>query len=90
LESFLQNYGFLFVALIQQSLLAFTLYFPLMAGQLSLAGPGFYALGGYVAAIMSTNDFFAPWQAFLGWTIFPLEWLIAALAYVLGRAGGSP
>ncbi len=89
MEGFLQNYGFLLVTLVQQSLLAFTLYFPLMAGQLSLAGAGFYALGGYVAALMATNALFASWRAFLGWTIFPLEWvfgglLSAILAVVVG------
>ena len=31
-------------------MLALSLYLPLMAGQLSLASPGFYALGGYIAA----------------------------------------
>lgn len=80
---FLQNYGFLLVTLVQQSLLAMSLYFPLTAGQLSLAGPGFYALGGYIAAIMATADFFAPWRDALGWVIFPLGWLAAAFASAL-------
>ncbi len=80
MEDFLQNYGFLLVTLVQQSLLAMSLYFPLMAGQLSLASPGYYALGGYIAAIMATNEYFAAWRDTLGWVIFPLEWLIAALA----------
>src|SRR6516162_5949431 len=40
-----------------QAILALSLYLPLMAGQLSLASPGFYALGGYTAAIMSTEVF---------------------------------
>ena len=79
MEAFLSNYGFLLVTLVQQSLLAMSLYFPLAAGQLSLASPGFYALGGYVAAIMATADYFAPWRDSLGWLIFPLEWLIAGL-----------
>lgn len=83
MEEFLQNYGFLLVTLVQQSLLAMSLYFPLTAGQLSLASPGFYALGGYVAAIMATANYFAPWRAALGWAIFPLEWLIAGLASAL-------
>ena len=39
------------------AVLALTLYLPLMAGQLSVASPGFYALGGYVAAILSTKVF---------------------------------
>jgi branched-chain amino acid transport system permease protein len=79
MEAFLSNYGFLLVTLVQQSLLAMSLYFPLAAGQLSLASPGFYALGGYVAAIMATADYFAPWRDSLGWLIFPLEWLVAGL-----------
>lgn len=83
MEEFLQNYGFLLVTLVQQSLLAMSLYFPLAAGQLSLASPGFYALGGYVAAIMATADYFAPWRDSLGWVIFPLEWLIAGIVSAL-------
>ena len=83
MEEFLQNYGFLLVTLVQQSLLALSLYFPLTAGQLSLAAPGFYSLGGYIAAIMATADYFAPWRDTLGWAIFPLEWLIAAIASAL-------
>jgi len=83
MEEFLQNYGFLLVTLVQQSLLALSLYFPLTAGQLSLASPGFYALGGYIAAIMATADYYAPWRDALGWAIFPLEWLIAALVSAL-------
>jgi branched-chain amino acid transport system permease protein len=83
MEDFLQNYGFLLVTLVQQSLLAMSMYFPLTAGQLSLASPGFYSLGGYIAAIMATAEYFAPWRAALGWAMFPLEWLIAALASAL-------
>lgn len=80
MDGFLQNSGFLIVTMVQQALLAMSLYFPLMAGQLSLASPGFYALGGYIAAIMGTVEFFAPWRDTLGWAIFPLEWLAAGLA----------
>ena len=79
MDAFLQNYGFLLVSLVQQALLAFSLYFPLMSGQLSLASPGFYALGGYVAAIIGTMEFFAPWRDVLGWVVFPLEWLVAGV-----------
>ena len=79
MDEFLQNYGFLLVTLVQQSLLAYSLYFPLMAGQLSLASPGFYALGGYIAAIMATAECFAPWRDTLGWGIFPLGWLAAGI-----------
>lgn len=79
MEEFLQNYGFLLVTLVQQSLLALSLYFSLMTGQLSLASPGFYALGGYIAAIMATVDSCAPLRDALGWTVYPLEWLVAGL-----------
>jgi branched-chain amino acid transport system permease protein len=50
-------YGFLIVSCVLAALLALSLYLPLMAGQLSLASPGFYALGGYVAAVLSTRVF---------------------------------
>jgi branched-chain amino acid transport system permease protein len=83
MEEFLQNSGFLIVTMVQQALLAMSLYFPLMSGQLSLASPGFYALGGYIAAIMGTAEIFAPWRASLGWVIFPVEWLAAAIASAL-------
>jgi branched-chain amino acid transport system permease protein len=83
MEDFLQNYGFLLVTLVQQSLLAMSMYFPLTAGQLSLASPGFYSLGGYIAAVMATADYFAPWRDALGWAMFPLEWLIAAVSSAL-------
>jgi branched-chain amino acid transport system permease protein len=53
------NNGFLLVSMILAAMLALSLYLPLMAGQLSLASPGFYALGGYIAAVMSTR-FFTP------------------------------
>jgi branched-chain amino acid transport system permease protein len=79
MDNFLQNNGFLLVTMVQQALLAMSLYYPLMSGQLSLASPGFYALGGYVAAIMGTIEFFAPWRDTLGWVIFPLEWLAAGI-----------
>ena len=80
MEEFLQNYGFLLVTMVQQSLLAMSLYYPLLTGQLSLASPGFYALGGYIAAIMGTAEVFAPWRDTLGWVIFPIETVIAAVA----------
>lgn len=67
------------MTMVQQALLAMSLYYPLMSGQLSLASPGFYALGGYVAAIIGTVEFFAPWRDTLGWVIFPLEWLAAGI-----------
>jgi len=54
---FLSTYGFLIVSMLFQAMLGLSLYIPLMTGQLSLASPGFYALGGYIAAIMSTAVF---------------------------------
>ncbi|MFZ4858498.1 MAG: branched-chain amino acid ABC transporter permease [Desulfuromonadaceae bacterium] len=79
MDEFLQNNGFLIVTMVQQALLAMSLYYPLMAGQLSLASPGFYALGGYVAAIIGTIEIFAPVRDSLGWFVFPLEWLVAGV-----------
>ncbi|MBI5484869.1 MAG: branched-chain amino acid ABC transporter permease [Deltaproteobacteria bacterium] len=91
MDDFLQNNGFLIVTLVQQSLLAMSLYYPLMAGQLSLASPGFYALGGYVAAIIGTAEYFAPWRDSLGWVVFPLEWLAAGIiSAVLALLVGIP
>ena len=80
---FLDNYGFLIVAIIQQALLGMSLWYPLMAGQLSLASIGFYSLGGYIAAIMGTSPLFAAWRETLGAALYPVEWLIAMLASVL-------
>lgn len=88
---FLQQYGFLIATMLQQGLLGLSLYAPLMAGQLSLASPGFYALGGYIAAIMLTNPAFAGWRDVLGNGIYPLTWLLSALACaLLGVVVGVP
>ncbi len=57
MADFFTTYGFLIVSMIFGALLGISLYLPLMAGQLSLATPGFYALGGYIAAILSTKVF---------------------------------
>lgn len=57
MNTFLATYGFLLVQMVLAAVLGLSLYFPLMAGQLSLASPGFYALGGYVAAVISTRVF---------------------------------
>jgi branched-chain amino acid transport system permease protein len=54
-NDFFNQYGFLIVQMMLQALLGLSTYLPLMAGQLSLASPGFYALGGYIAAIVSTK-----------------------------------
>ncbi len=57
MNDFFAQYGFLIVQMTLQAILALSLYLPLMAGQLSLASPGFFALGGYIAAIISTKVF---------------------------------
>jgi len=57
MNDFISTYGFLLVSMILGAMLGLSLYLPLMAGQLSLASPGFYALGGYIAAILSTKVF---------------------------------
>lgn len=54
---YLNSYGPLIVSMVLGAVLALSLYLPYMAGQLSLASPGFYALGGYTAAILSTKVF---------------------------------
>ncbi|GGO35840.1 branched-chain amino acid ABC transporter permease [Deinococcus humi] len=91
MDNFFQSYGFLLVTMVQAALLGLSLYFPLQAGQLSLASPGFYALGGYVAAIMLTNPAFGGLRDALGNSVFPLTWLVAAvLSGLLGLVVGVP
>ncbi len=91
MDHFFQSYGFLLVTMVQAALLGLSLYFPLQAGQLSLASPGFYALGGYVAAILLTNPAFGGLRDALGNGVFPLTWLVAAvLSGLLGLVVGVP
>jgi branched-chain amino acid transport system permease protein len=71
--NFFNTYGFLLVSMLFGAILGLSVYLPLMAGQLSLATPGFYALGGYIAAILSTGVF-----EFTG-TLFPLHFLFLEL-----------
>src|SRR5215813_1277601 len=88
--TFLATYDFLFVSMVLSAVLALTLYLPLMAGQLSVASPGFYALGGYVAAILSTKVF-RPGPGLYPVHLVLLEMLVAAVASgVLGLAVGIP
>lgn len=68
--AFFNAYGFLLVSMVFGAILGLSIYLPLMAGQLSLATPGFYALGGYLAAILSTKVF-----QFSG-NLFPLPLLL--------------
>jgi len=55
MTEFLNTYGFLIVSMMFAAMLGLSLYLPLMTGQLSLASPGFYALGGYTAAVISAR-----------------------------------
>ncbi|MBC1275163.1 branched-chain amino acid ABC transporter permease [Nostoc sp. UCD121] len=55
MSEFFSTYESPIVYMVLEALLGLSLYLPLMAGQLSLASPGFYALGGYIAAILSTK-----------------------------------
>ena len=45
----------LFVLMLLGAILALAVYLPMRAGQLSLATPGFYTIGGTVAALLSTT-----------------------------------
>jgi branched-chain amino acid transport system permease protein len=74
MNDFVATYGPLIVAMVLGAMLGLSLYLPLMAGQLSLASPGFYALGGYTAAILSTQVL-----KFEG-SLFPLPLLLLEMA----------
>jgi len=90
MAAFFNTYGFLITSMVLAAMLALSLYLPLMAGQLSLASPGFYALGGYIAAIMSTRYFSAANGMFPLWQLL-VEMLIAAVASgVLAVVVGVP
>ena len=90
MATFFATYDFLLVSMVLAAVLALTLYLPLMAGQLSVASPGFYALGGYIAAILSTKVFHpAPGLYPVGLVL--VEMLVAAVVSgVLGVAVGLP
>jgi len=91
MSAFFDQYGFLLVAIIQQALLGMSLWYPLMAGQLSLASIGFYSMGGYIAAIIGTNPAFASWRDTLGAAIYPVEWVIAlVVSSLIGLIVGIP
>ncbi|MFM7382504.1 MAG: ABC transporter permease subunit, partial [Microcystaceae cyanobacterium] len=78
MSDFINNYSFLLISMLLGALLGLSVYLPLMAGQLSLASPGFYALGGYIAAISSTKLF--P----VSGSLFPLPFvLIEALITII-------
>lgn len=88
---FLATYGFLIVSMVLGAMLGLSLYLPLMAGQLSLASPGFYALGGYIAAILSTKVWITSPSEFFPIPLLLLEILIAGLVSgILGLIVGIP
>src|SRR6476469_1559493 len=90
MAEFFATYGNLIISMALAAVLALSLYLPLMAGQLSLASPGFYALGGYIAAILSTKVFPATGATF-PISLLLLEMVIAgALSGVLGVLVGVP
>jgi branched-chain amino acid transport system permease protein len=79
MTAFFTTYGFLITSMVFAATLALSLYLPLMAGQLSLASPGFYALGGYIAAVMSTR-YFPQSDGLFPITRLLMEMLLAGLA----------
>ena len=90
MPAFLAAYDFLLVSMVLAAVLALSLYVPLMAGQLSLATPGFYALGGYIAAILSTKVF-TPGAGLFPVSLVLLEMAAASVACgVLGLIVGVP
>jgi branched-chain amino acid transport system permease protein len=83
---------FLLIIILQQALLAISLYLPLMGGQLSLASPAFYAIGGYLAAIVSTR-YAGNWWVFTSdsypWFLALGEMLAAGLlCFILAQGIG--
>lgn len=86
---FFTVYGFLIVSMMFQALLGLSLYLPLMTGQLSLASPGFYAIGGYIAAVFSTQVFLPPDGA-ASWAsgTFPIAYVLIEMG-VAALASGA-
>jgi branched-chain amino acid transport system permease protein len=85
---FFDSYGFLIVSMFLGALLGLSVYLPLMAGQLSLASPGFYAIGGYIAAIISTQVF--PAERFSIWVLLAEIGLAAIACGILAIFLGLP
>lgn len=88
MADFFNTYGHLIISTLFGAMLGLSIYLPLMAGQLSLASPGFYSLGGYIAAILSTQ-FFPRAEGtyplhFLGVEVFLSAILSGILAIALG------
>ncbi len=88
MQAFFNSYGFLLVSMLLGALLGLSVYLPLMAGQLSLASPGFYALGGYIAAIISTQVI--PADRFSIWIVFGEMGLAAIACGILAIFLGFP
>ncbi|MDZ8257950.1 branched-chain amino acid ABC transporter permease [Nostoc sp. ChiQUE01b] len=90
MADFFATYASLIVSMVLGALLGLSLYLPLMTGQLSLASPGFYALGGYIAAILSTKVFISSSSLF-PIPLLLLEMLIAGvISGLLGIIVGIP
>ncbi|OUL27702.1 branched-chain amino acid ABC transporter permease [Nostoc sp. T09] len=90
MSEFVSTYGSLIVSMVLGALLGLSLYLPLMAGQLSLASPGFYALGGYIAAILSTKVFTSS-SSFFPIPLLLIEMVIAGVVSgLLGAVIGIP
>jgi len=90
MAEFFATYGNLIVSMVLGAMLGLSLYLPLMAGQLSLASPGFYALGGYIAAILSTQVFKST-ASFFPIPLLLLEMLLAGVVCgLLGVLVGIP
>ncbi|ABB58524.1 branched-chain amino acid ABC transporter permease [Synechococcus elongatus] len=83
------TYGFLLVSMLLGATLGLSVYLPLMAGQLSLASPAFYALGGYLAAILSTKGLTASPEYSVGALLLEMG-LAAIAAAVLAFLVGYP
>lgn len=91
MTDFFTTYGSLIIQMLLGAMLGLSLYLPLMAGQLSLASPGFYALGGYIAAILSTKVFPIPAGQAFPIPLLLLEMVLAGVVCgVLGVAVGIP
>ncbi|MCM0593433.1 MAG: branched-chain amino acid ABC transporter permease [Gloeotrichia echinulata DVL01] len=91
MADFINTYGAIIVSMVLGALLGLSLYLPLMAGQLSLASPGFYAVGGYIAAILSTTVFPTPTGDLFPIPLVLLEMIIAGIICgLLGVAVGIP
>ena len=76
----------LLVQMLLGALLGLSVYLPLAAGQLSLATPAFYAIGGLVAALLSTGPLAPPLVADGSGGQAPGLFPLASLALEMGLA----